>query len=165
MLISTELKGSKNYLGGIKEIKIKFVLIFFFNQLHTQIPFGVRSNFDCVPKVSSVEIRVLSCNLQRLIPHKRVSTKVWYPMIFNEGAFAFLIDESESMNAKPLHHAVRSRNRPIRREPLLHVKSGLVKRHEVPSIVVSCLGLRNLIVRLGLDGMDDIRKLNRILEA
>lgn len=41
----------------------------------------------------------------------------------------------------------------------------LVQAHEVPSIVVRCLRLRNLVVGLGLDGVDQIWELDRVLNV
>lgn len=40
-----------------------------------------------------------------------------------------------------------------------------VQRHEVPGVVVSSLGLRNLVVRLGLDSVDEIDELDSCISA
>jgi hypothetical protein len=37
-----------------------------------------------------------------------------------------------------------------------------MERHEVPSVVVGGLGLRNFLVRLRLDGMDEVDELDSI---
>lgn len=110
-----------------------------------------------------MEVRVLSGNLESLIPHKRMNAEMRNPVVLDKCALAFLVDESECMNTETLHHTIGSRNSPVGSDPLLHVSSLLMKRNKVPSVVMRSLGLRYLIVRLGLKGVNNIREFDSIL--
>lgn len=58
-----------------------------------------------------MEVRVLPCQLQSLIPNEGVHAKLGFPMELDEGAFTPGVSEDECMNAKALHHARTSINR------------------------------------------------------
>lgn len=83
---------------------------------------------------------------------------------FDESTLALSVDESPSVDSEALHHPVRPRNRPIRQDPHRHGGRLRTETHPVPSVIVSSLRLGNLVVRLGLEGVDEIRELNRILD-
>lgn len=93
-------------LSGIEDIKFKVILVRLWNGLDTKLPLGVCAILDGVPQVLSVEIRVLSSNLQCLVPHKTVHTKFRRPMELDEVTLSVLVDQSEGVDTKSLHHAV-----------------------------------------------------------
>ena len=76
---------------------------------------------------------------------------------------ALLVDEPEGMDAKPLHHRKASRQRAVAHDPHQHVSRFRSERDEVPERVMRRSRLGDLVVRLGLHGMDEVRKLDRIL--
>jgi hypothetical protein len=106
-------------------------------------------------------------------------------MVFDKGAFAIRIEQTEGVNwgcqarshvlisglqdervsltAKALHHSVASRDGPVRENPHLHMGGLWVEAHKVPCIVVSGLSGRDLIVRFWLDGVDEIDEFDGIL--
>lgn len=54
--------------------------------------------------------RILTANLESFIPNKAVDAKLGSHVELHEVAFAFSVDEGESVDTKPLHHTVRARN-------------------------------------------------------
>jgi len=56
----------------------------------------------------------------------------------------------------------RSGDGSVRKDPGLHCGRLGVEGHEVPGVVVSSLGLGNLLARVGLDGMDEVDELDGI---
>ena len=83
-------------------------------------------------------------------------------MIFDESTLALGIDESEGMDTETLHVSERSGDGSVRKDPGLHCGRLGVEGHEVPGVVVSSLGLGDLDVRLGLDGVDKIDEFDGI---
>src|ERR1700733_402681 len=84
-------------------------------------------------------------------------------MKFNERRLVFRIDEAERVNAEPFHESQRAWDCPVGHDPHDHVHALGRQADEVPEIVVRRLRLRKSAIRLLLGGMDQIRKLDRIL--
>jgi len=103
-----------------------------------------------------MEIRIGTGNLDRLIPDERLDTRRTRPVRLHERARAFGVDEAEGMHAEALHHARRSRNGTIARDPAQHVRGFGHKRREVPERVVGGSGLLDPVVGLGPDRMDEV---------
>jgi hypothetical protein len=74
------------------------VLIFLVDKLNTELPLGVRPGFNGVVKIPSVEVRILTCQLQGLVPNKGVCTKMRCPVEFDKGALALVVDQTEGVN-------------------------------------------------------------------
>lgn len=72
--------------------------------------------------------------------------------------------KSISVDTKPLNHSKRSGNATIRHGPHQHVRRLGVHIRKVPEIRMCRLRLRDLIVRLWLAGVDQICKLDGILD-
>ena len=68
------------------------------------------------------------------------------------------------MDAEPFHRSVRPRDRPVRHQPHDVVGRLGVERHEVPERVVRRLRLRDLAIRVRLDGVDDVGELDPVLD-
>lgn len=111
-----------------------------------------------------MEIRVLSSKLERLVPDQTVRAQFRSEVELDEGAFAFIVDESPGVNAEALHHPERPGDGAVGQNPHRHGGGLRAETHPVPRIVVSGLRLRNFVMRLGLEGVDKIGKLNRILD-
>lgn len=60
--------------GSIKDIKLKVVLLGFWNDLDTKIPLWVGLVLDGLPQILAVEIGILTGELQRLVPDEGVDT-------------------------------------------------------------------------------------------
>ena len=85
------------------------------------------------------------------------------PVKLHEARNALVVDKPEGMDAKPLHRRKAARKRPVAHDPHQHVSRFRGQRDEVPERIMRRGRLGNLIVRLGLHGMDEVRKLDRIL--
>ncbi|MNE53530.1 hypothetical protein D3C80_1482640 [compost metagenome] len=58
----------RDYLGRVQQVEIKFVLVGFRHNLHTQFPFRVIARLDSLPQVATLEISILACQLLRFVP-------------------------------------------------------------------------------------------------
>ena len=74
------------------------------------------------------------------------------------------VDEPERVHAEALHHAVAARDRAVGHHPHQHVRRLGHQRDEVPERVVRGRRLRHGVVRLGLDRVDQVGKLHRVLD-
>ena len=84
-------------------------------------------------------------------------------MKFDKGGFALVIDQTEGMHAESVHHPVASRNRPIRHHPHDHMHGFRCEGDKIPKRIVRRGGLRHFIIGFRFEGMDQIGKLDRIL--
>lgn len=123
--------------GGIQRVEFELVLVLLGNHLDSKVPLGVCLVVDGLHEVLAVEVRVLSSQLQSLIPDQRVNTKVRDPVELDKMALALLVDQAECVDTKSLHHTVRSWDSTVRHGPVEHVRGLRVKKDEVPEVVVS----------------------------
>src|ERR1700676_478244 len=107
--------------------------------------------------------RIGAVDLHRLVPEHGLETKLRFPMKFDEGRFVLGIDEAKGVNAETFHKPERSRDRAIRHHPHDHVHAFRSETDEIPEIVVRGLRLRKGAVRLLLHRVNDVWKLDRIL--
>ena len=110
-----------------------------------------------------MEIRILAGQLDGFVPDQRMHTEHRFPVEFYKTRFACRIDETKGVDAKAFHHREATRNSTIRHGP--HDGVGGFRHHgnEIPERVVCRGGLRNLVVRLGLDGVNEVGKLDGVL--
>ena len=151
-------------LGGIENIKVELVLVLLGNGLDTKLPLGVGAVLNGLPEILAMEIRVLTSQLQGLIPDEGVDTELGSPDELDKVTLALGVDESKGVDTESLHHAVGTGNGAITHGPGEHVSGLGVVKLEIPEVVVSRLGLGDLVVRLGLASVDDIRELDGVLD-
>ena len=151
-------------LRRIEQIKRKAVLVFLFNNLNAELPLREIAVLDCLPEITSMKVRILAGNLLRLVPNNLVQAKQRFPVKLDEARFAPGVDKTKRMHAEPFHHPEASRYGTIRHRPHDHVHRFGHERDEVPEGVVSSSCLRDFIVRLRLDGMHEIGKLDGVLD-
>ena len=84
-------------------------------------------------------------------------------MEFDEGRFALGVHQAECVNAESFHEPERARDRAVRHDPHDHVHTFRHERDEIPEIVVRRLRLRKVPVRLLLGGVNQIGKLDGVL--
>ena len=84
------VKLLRDILCAIKNIKLQFVLVFDGNDLDTQLPLGEATSFDSVPKVTAVKVRVLTINLQGLVPNERMRYKVGSGILYERSVHNLL---------------------------------------------------------------------------
>ena len=70
---------------------------------------------------------------------------------------------AKRLTTESLHHSERSGDRAVRHDPHLHVTSLRMQGQEIPCIIMGSLGLGDLVVRLGLQGVDKIREFDGML--
>lgn len=93
-------------LGCIKDVKVKIVFLIFRNDLNPKVPLWVSPVVDCFHEVLPMEVRILSGQLESLIPHEGMDTQVRRKVELDEMPLASGIYELESIDAKSLHHPV-----------------------------------------------------------
>ena len=154
----------RDQLGGIQHVELELVSGFLVEGLDTELPLGKIAAFDRVEQVAAMEIRIGAADLDRLIPQHRCGAGGRPPVEFHECRFALGVDETERVDSEPLDHAVRARNGAIRHHPHQHVHALGHERREIPERVVRRGGLREAAVRLHLHGVDQVGKLDGILD-
>ena len=152
-----------NQFGGIQNVEAELLGLRFGKNLHAQFPFRIGTRLDTLPQIATVEIRISAGNLHRFVPHQRMRAGCRIPVEFDIYRFPRVIDKTKGVNAKALHGGKAAGNRAVRHLPHQHVGGFRHQGHEIPESVVRAGGLRHLVVRLGLDGMHQVRKLDRIL--
>ena len=110
-----------------------------------------------------MKIGLFPRQLLRFIPHQRMYAQQRLPVEFHKGGFPFSIDEAEGVNAEAVHHAVAAREGAIGHDPHHHVHGFRGQRDKIPEVVMRRRRLRHVIIRLGLEGMNEIGKFDGIL--
>ena len=85
-------------------------------------------------------------------------------MELDEARGALGVHQLEGVDAEALHHPEAPRDGAVGHRPHDHVHGLGHQRHEVPEGVVRGGGLRDLVVRLRLDRVDEVRELHRVLD-
>ena len=85
-------------------------------------------------------------------------------MELDEGRSSVRIDEPERVHAEAFHHAERARNGAIGHRPHQHVHALGHQRHEIPERVVGRCRLRVAAIGLHLHRVDQVGKLDRVLD-
>ena len=111
----------RNQFGRIEEIKIEFVLILFFDDLHAKLPFRKVAIFDGFPQIAPMKVRIQTGNFLRFIPHDRMHAQDRLPVKFDKPRFSLVVDKSKGVHPEPFHHTVASWNRTIGHDPHNHV--------------------------------------------
>jgi hypothetical protein len=153
-----------NELGGVEQVEAQRVFLVLRNHLHAQFPFGKVAVLDGLPQIAAMEVGVLAGDLLCLVPHQPVDAELGLPVELHEVALAARVDEAEGVHAEAFHHAQAARNGAVAHGPHQHVGALGHQRGEVPEGVVRAGGLRHLVVRLGLHGVDEVGELHRVLD-
>ncbi|MNV50508.1 hypothetical protein D3C71_1425230 [compost metagenome] len=150
-------------LGRVENVEIEGVFIFFFDDLHPQLPFRVVADLNRLPQITPMVVGVLSRKLLRFVPHQGASAGRRAPVEFDEARLALGIDQAKGVHAEALHAAQAFRDRPVGHCPHHHVRRLRHQRNEVPEGVVGRATGRDLVMRLGFDRVHEVGKLDRIL--
>ena len=89
------------------------MILRFLKSLDAESPCREHPLTDSIVEVFTVEIWILAGQLQCLIPHKGVNTKIWGEMKFYKVSLAFGAGEGVHIDTQTLHQSVGSRNTPI----------------------------------------------------
>jgi len=85
--------------------------------------------------------------------------ELWRPDELNEGSFALGVDEHECVDPEALDHAVGARDSSVGHGPEEHVRRLFMQEGKVPEVIVCGLALRDFVVGLGFEGVDEIGEL------
>lgn len=151
-------------LGSIEDVEVELILAGFWADLDTEFPGWIGALLDCVPEVAAMEVRVISCELQSFIPHQRVHAESGSPVELHERADTFGIGKGKGVDTKSLHHAERARDSPVTHRPHEHVRRLRMQVLEIPKVVMSALGLRDLRVGLGLASVNNVWEFYGVLD-
>jgi hypothetical protein len=154
----------RDQLGGIQHVELERVGGLLLEGLDTELVFGKFAARDRVEQIAAMEVRVGAADLDRLVPQHRCGAGGRPPMEFHECRFALGVDEAERMDSEPFDHAVGARDGAIRHYPHQHVHALGHQRREIPERVVRRGGLRKAAVWLHLHGVDQVGKLDGILD-
>ncbi len=132
--------------------------------LDAQFPLRVGARLDGVEEVAAVEVGVHAVDDLGLFPHQGVHAQLGLPVELDQGGLAGRVDQPEGVDAEALHHSVGARDAAVGHVPQGVVGGLGVQAHEVPEGVVRALRLRDLAVRVGLSGVDDVRELDGVLD-
>ena len=111
-----------------------------------------------------MEVGVGSVNLHGLVPDDGLKAKLWLPMKLDERGFTRGGDQAIGMNSEPFHEAESAGDSAIGHGPHDHVHAFRHEGNEVPKVVVSGLCLWEVAVGLGLGGMNEVGKLEGVLD-
>src|SRR5262245_46934980 len=106
---------------------------------------------------SAPEIFTASSHTSECVP------AIGFQWTFAEDALPVGVYEPERVDSEALHHPVAARDRTVGHGPHEHVRRLRHERHEVPECVVCRCGLRHREVGFRLGGMDEVRKLDGVL--
>ena len=110
-----------------------------------------------------MEIGIGAVDLDRLVPHHGLQSELRLPVKFHERRLAFGVHQAKGMDAEAFHESERARNRAVRHDPHDHVHAFRHERNEIPEIIVSRLRLRKVAVGFLFRRMNQIGKLDRVL--
>ena len=117
-----------------------------------------------LPQIAPVKIVVGRLELESLVPDDGLHPELRLPVKLDEVRLAFGVHHPKGVNAKSFHHAIAARNRAIRHRPHQHVGGFGHEGRPVPERVVGAAGLRKGAIGFHFDGMDEIGKLDGVLD-
>ena len=153
-----------NDFRRVKDVEVKTLGLRFVKRLDAELPFGKRALGDRLIEVATMKVWVRSVDLYCFLPDDRGGADGRTPVEFDEGRFTIRVDQPEGMNSEPFHHPERARNGPIGHDPQDHVHAFRQERDEIPKRVVGRGVLGIAAVGLHFDRMDEVGKLDRILD-
>ena len=133
------------------------------HHLNAELVFKEGAGLDPVGHVAAVEVRVAAGGDLRFFPYQGVHTGDGLPVELDQARLAGGIDEPEGMHAEPFHGPERAGDTAVAHVPEHVMRRFGVQRHEVPERVVGGLRLRDFPVGLRLGRVDDVRKLDAVL--
>jgi hypothetical protein len=151
-------------LRRIEHVERKALRELTVEELHAQFPFGKIAGLDRIPEIAAVKVGIGAIDLDGLVPDDRLQAQLGLPVEFDKGRVACCVEQPEGVNAEAFHCAKRARDCPVGHDPHDHVHRFRGETDEIPEIVVRGLGLRKSAIRLWLSGVDDVGKLDRVLD-
>ena len=154
----------RDELGRVENVELELVGELLVEQLQSELPLRERAGLDGIPQVAAVEVGIGAVDLHRFVPEHRLQAELRLPVKLDEGGAVFLIEQAEGVDAEAFHEAEGSRDGPIRHDPHDHVHALRRESDEIPEGVVRRLRLRKRAVGFRLHRVDDVGKLDRVLD-
>ena len=151
-------------LGGVEQVEAELVLVLFLDDLQAELPFRIVARLDSLVEVAPVEVGVLARDQRGFLPHQRAHALQRLPVEFDEARYALSIHQPEGVHAKAFHHGEAPRNGAVTHDPHQHVGAFRRQGCEVPESIVRRLGLRDLVMGLGLHRVDQVGELVGVLD-
>ena len=148
--------------GGVEDIEVEFLFVCFGDGLDAELPFEIVALLDGLPHVASMEVGIFASDLLGFVPDERMDAEDGFPVELDEGDFALCVDEPEGVDSEAFHHAETAREGTVAHDPHHHVHGFGGERDEIVEGVVGGSGLRDLVVGLGFDGVDQIREFDGV---
>ena len=154
----------RDQLGRIEHVEGKLRRRLVVERLDRELELGEVAHRDRIVQIATLGIRISAVELHRLVPDEGGGADPGAPVKLDERRRAAGIDETKRVNSEPFHHPQRTRQRAIGHRPEDHVKALGHQRDEVPERVVRARRLRISPVGLHLDGVNEVGKLDRVLD-
>lgn len=130
----------------------------------THLPLRETLSLDSFEKILTNIIRVLTSDLLGLFPHHTSLTLQALPVEFDQLCLSIISDQTESVDTETINMAERARNSMARHSPQQGMQRARLLTEEVPRGVMRGSSLRDLTVATRLNGVDQIRELDGILD-
>src|SRR6185369_7309637 len=150
--------------GRVQHIEVKRVGKLFIKQLKSQFPLRKVAGLYGVPQVPSMEIRIRAIDFDGFIPHYGLHAQLRLPVEIDERALSIGGDQPERVHAETFHEAEGTGNGAVRHGPHDHVHTLGHERDKIPEVVVRRLGLWEIAIGFWFGGVNQIGKLDRILD-
>ena len=130
----------------------------------TYLPLGVVSILNGLEQILTDEVRVLARHLLSFLPDHTGFPLQRLPMELDQLCGTLIVDEAEGMDSEAVDVPERTRDAVTSHCPEQRVqRTGLLAK-EVPCGIVGCCGLGDLIVATGLDGLNQVREEDSVLD-
>lgn len=130
----------------------------------TNLPLGKPPSFNRIPQILAHEIAILSSGLLRLFPNKARLTSQRLPVELDQFRGTLVSDKAERVHAKSINVAERPRDPVSSHRPHQGMQCARLLTKKVPGGIMRSGSLGNLIIAPRLDGVDQIREQDRVLD-
>lgn len=153
-----------NNLGRIHHVEPEGEGLVLVHDLDGELPLGAVSGLDGIIEILAVEISVLASHDLGLLPDKRGLALLGLPVPLHQLGITFLSNETIGVDAEAVHVTEATGDAEASHSPEERVHGARLGAEEVPCRVVGRGSLGDLVVRLGLHGVNEVRELDGILD-
>lgn len=99
--------------GAVEQIKVELVLVLSRNDLHAEIVLREGAGVDGVGEIATMEVWVLTSELERLVPDERVDAELGADVELDERPVVLRLDQKEGVDTEAGKMAIRARDSAI----------------------------------------------------
>ncbi len=148
------------HFSEVKRIDVILAGLLLCHYLHLQFPARVVTSLDSIEKIALIRLAVFGYDSLCLGISEIFNTLESAEMKFHPHTFIILVDKTERVASKAVHMSERCRYA-ARRHGDGHLMESLGQKS--PEIPIAC-GIAHTCTRVALDGMIEIRKLQRVTQ-